>query len=77
MIAGLRNNQIVASLIFEGNCNKDVFKSYVEQILIKNLQVGQTIILDNINFHKTPKVKTLIESVGCKVLYLPTYSPPY
>lgn len=75
MIAGLHNNQILAPLIFEGNCDKAIFESYVEQILIKNLRAGQTVVLDNINFHKTPKVKTLIESVGCKVLYLPTYSP--
>ncbi|WP_255563465.1 transposase, partial [Wolbachia endosymbiont of Bemisia tabaci] len=51
------------------------FESYVEQILIRNLRAGQTVILDNISFHKTPRVRILIESVGCKVLYLPTYSP--
>jgi transposase len=31
--------------------------------------------MDNINFHHTKKVKDLIESVGCKILFLPTYSP--
>ncbi len=31
--------------------------------------------MDNINFHKNPKVKELIESVGCYILFLPTYSP--
>lgn len=25
MIAGLRNNQIIAPVIFEGNCNKEIF----------------------------------------------------
>ncbi|WP_371220664.1 transposase [Orientia tsutsugamushi] len=29
----------------------------------------------NISFHKTVVAKSLIESVGCKLLYLPTYSP--
>lgn len=29
----------------------------------------------HINFHKTARVKALIESEGCKILYLPTYSP--
>lgn len=77
MIAGLCDNKIIAPLIFEGNCDKGIFECYVEQILIKNLQTGQVVVLDNINFHKTPKVKTLIESVGCKVLYLPTYSPDF
>ena len=31
--------------------------------------------MDNINFHKSPKVKELIESVGANILFLPTYSP--
>ncbi len=31
--------------------------------------------MDNAAFHKTPKTKSLIESFGCHLLYLPTYSP--
>ena len=75
MIAGLCNNQIIAPIIFEGNCDTRVFESYIEQILIKALKPKQVVVMDNINFHKTPKVKALIESVNCKVLFLPTYSP--
>lgn len=75
MIAGLCNKMVIAPVIFEGNCDTKVFESYVEQILIKELKHGQVVIMDNINFHKTKKVKELIESVECKVLFLPTYSP--
>ncbi|WHQ47122.1 MAG: transposase [Candidatus Midichloria sp.] len=62
-------------LLFEVNCDKDIFETYVETMLIKELKAGQTVVLDNIDFHKTAKVKLLIESVSCKVSYLPTYSP--
>ena len=75
MIAGLCKGQVLAPFMFEGNCNKSIFEAYVESVLIKELRPGQTVVLDNINFHKTSKVKMLIESVGCKMLYLPTYSP--
>lgn len=75
MIAGLCGKEIIAPVVFEGTCDTDVFLSYVEQILIKELIHGQTVVLDNINFHKNPKVKELIESVGCSILFLPTYSP--
>ncbi|KJV51860.1 DDE superendonuclease family protein [Orientia tsutsugamushi str. Gilliam] len=37
MIAGLCNNQIIAPVIFEGNCNKAIFTTYVETILIKRI----------------------------------------
>jgi putative transposase len=75
MIAGLCDKEVIAPVIFEGTCDTEVFLSYVEQILIKELKKGQMVVMDNINFHKNPKVKELIESVGCKILFLPTYSP--
>ncbi|KJW03683.1 DDE superendonuclease family protein [Rickettsia endosymbiont of Ixodes pacificus] len=31
--------------------------------------------MDNINFHKNNIIRELIESVGCRILFLPTYSP--
>ncbi|SPR13729.1 IS630 family transposase [Orientia tsutsugamushi] len=74
MIAGLCNNQIIAPAIFEGNCNKEIFTTYVETILIKKLHSGQIVIMDNINFHKNNIIKVLIESVGYSILFLLTYS---
>ena len=62
MIVGLRNNQIIESVIFEGNCNKEIFTTYVETILTKELHPGQTVIMDNINFHKDNIIRELIES---------------
>jgi hypothetical protein len=48
--------KLIVPVIFEGNCDKNVFESYVEQILIKELEPAQIIVMDNINFHKSPKV---------------------
>ena len=75
MIAGLCDGKVIAPVIFEGTCDTEVFLSYVEQILIKELKAGQVVVMDNINFHKNPKAKELIESVGCRIIFLPTYSP--
>ena len=75
MIAGLCNGQIIAPVNFEGTCDNSVFYSYVEQVLVKELKQGQVVVMDNISFHKTQKIKNLIESVGCNILFLPTYSP--
>lgn len=75
MIAGLCESKIIAPVLFEGSCDIKVFEAYVEQILINHLKPGQIVVMDNINFHKTAKVRALIESVGCNILFLPTYSP--
>lgn len=75
MIAGLCQGNIIAPVVFEGTCNKIFFETYIEEILIKELKAEQVVVMDNINFHKTDKIRALIESVGCRILYLPTYSP--
>jgi len=31
--------------------------------------------MDNATFHKSKKTKELVESAGCKILFLPPYSP--
>jgi len=48
---------------------------WVKEVLLPSLKTGMTIIGDNASFHKSPQFKALIESVGCKLLYLPVYSP--
>ena len=52
-----------------------LFETWVEKFLIKELNSGQVIIMDNASFHKSQKTKNLIESVGCKIIFLPPYSP--
>jgi transposase len=36
--------------------------------LCKELKPNQVVIMDNASFHKSNKVKELIESVGCKLI---------
>jgi transposase len=75
IIAGLVNNKPIAPMVFNGSCDKNLFESWVEQFLIKELKFGQVVIMDNAAFHKSEKTKQLIESVGCKLIFLPPYSP--
>jgi transposase len=75
IIAGLVNNKSIAPMVFNGSCNTDLFNSWVEHFLIKELKSGQVVIMDNASFHKSQKTKELIESIGCRVIFLPPYSP--
>jgi transposase len=52
-----------------------VFNSWVENFLIKEVVPGQFVVMDNAAFHKSIKTRELIESVGCKIIFLPPYSP--
>ncbi len=52
-----------------------IFISFVKDFLIKKLKKGQIVFMDNAQFHKNEMVKTLIESVGAQLVFLPPYSP--
>lgn len=62
-------------MVFNGSCNTQLFEAWVEQFLIKELKPGQVVIMDNALFHKSQRTKDFIESVGCKLVFLPPYSP--
>lgn len=74
-IAALSQSNIFAPLCFEGTCNAKLFEVWIEKLLAPQLIPGQVVILDNTTFHKSLRSKELIEQAGCKVLFLPPYSP--
>jgi transposase len=75
IIAGYVNHKSIAPMIFNGSCNTKLFETWVEELLIKELKPGQCVVMDNASFHKSQKTRGLIESVGCKLIFLPPYSP--
>ncbi|BET38567.1 IS630 family transposase [Spiroplasma ixodetis] len=75
IIGSLNKGKLKALWAFEGHCNSKIFESYVKNILIPVLKRGQIIVLDNATFHKSKLTQQLIENAGCKLLFLPPYSP--
>jgi transposase len=69
------NNKSIAPMVFNGSCTKELFEIWVEKFLIKELKAGQVVIMDNAAFHKSKKTKELIKSVGCRLIFVPPYSP--
>jgi transposase len=62
---------------FAGALDRPVFEAYVERILVPALRPGQTVVLDNLSVHKSARARQLIEAAGCRVRFLPTYSPDF
>jgi transposase len=75
VMAALNVDNINALMRFTGTANTELFLCWLENIFLPTLIVGQVVIMDNCSIHKSPKVRELIESVGCKLIYLPPYSP--
>jgi len=77
LVAGLRNNGIVAPLVLDGSMNGTTFLAYVEQFLAPTLNRDDIVIMDNLPAHKVPGVIEAIEAVKATALYLPPYSPDF
>ena len=41
------------------------------------LRKGQTVVLDNLAVHKNEAVRQKIEACGCRLFFLPAYSPDF
>lgn len=75
IIAALNQKLLFAPFVFEGYSNRETYELYVKKVLAPALRPGMVVIIDNASFHKSRKIINLIESRGCRVLFLPTYSP--
>lgn len=75
MISSMRLDGSTACMVVDGATTKDIFKAYVEQILLPTLKAGDIVVLDNLSAHKNLEIRDLIESVGAELWFLPAYSP--
>jgi transposase len=75
LVAALDRRGMRCSTTVDGAVNRDVFEAFVRQVLVPTLSAGDVVVMDNLSSHKGPRVRTLVESAGATVLYLPPYSP--
>ncbi len=76
-IASLTCQGMGPALLVSGSVNRATFEAYIEQVLGPNLRQGQIVIMDNLSAHKSARVEELLVARGCRLLYLPTYSPDF
>jgi transposase len=74
-VGALTADGVVAPWALEGAMNGDWFRAYVEQVLVPALRPGMVVVMDNLPCHKVPGVAEAIHAAGCRLEYLPPYSP--
>jgi transposase len=70
-------NELVRIKRVDKPMNGALFAAWLEQSLVPTLTNGDTVIMDNLPAHKVGGVDAIIESVGARLLYLPSYSPDF
>ncbi len=75
IISALSKGQFLSPMCFEGTCNTGLFNIWLKEVLTPQLTPGSVLILDNAGFHKSAESRKTVESAGCKLMFLPPYSP--
>ena len=75
--AALRSDGLVGCQVLDGPMTGDRFVAYIEHVLVPTLRAGDTVVMDNLPCHKRVGVREAIEAAGCRLRYLPAYSPDY
>jgi transposase len=76
-LATLSADGLGESLVVQGAVDGEVFERFVAAVLAPSLRPGQIVVWDNLNVHKSTRARQLIEAAGCRVVFLPSYSPDF
>jgi transposase len=77
LLACLTRAGMGPAMLVEGATTTEVFRAYIEHCLVPWLRPGQIVILDNLAAHTGERVRHLIEAAGCRLRFLPAYSPDF
>ena len=73
--AGQCQKQIISALQYSGTMDSRLFTFWFETMLLPQVRPGSVIVMDNARFHPKKALHELASRVGCRVLFLPPYSP--
>lgn len=77
IVGALTARGFIAPMVVDGAINGELFRAYVERVLVKELRRGDVVVLDNLGSHKLAAVRRAVERAGCRLLFLPPYSPDF
>ena len=77
ILGGLTLGGLTACMSVEGATDTGAFVAFTEHVLVPALHPGQVVVLDNLSPHKAARARELIEAAGCRLLFLPPYSPDF
>lgn len=66
-----------AAMTLRGALDRAACEVYVREVLAPTLRPGQIVIWDNLRVHQGETVRAEIEGRGCRLLFLPPYSPDF
>jgi transposase len=75
ILAAVTVHGVLAAATVDAATDGDVFTTFVREVLVPALRPGRVVVMDNLAAHKVAGVRRLVEAAGCRLVYLPPYSP--
>ncbi len=75
VIGALAMKGMVTAMMIDEAVDGDIFKTFVEQLLVPALKPGDTVLMDNLSVHQVQGIEEAIHAAGAHLQYLPPYSP--
>lgn len=77
ILAAITVEGVLAAAAVDATTDAELFRAFVDDVLVPTLRPGQVVVMDNLAAHKVSGVRTSIERAGCRLIYLPPYSPDF
>lgn len=75
IVAAKMANKILAPFQYNGTIDSSLFEFWFSNQLLPSLDKGTVIVMDNAAFHSKKRLLSAAQIAGCKLLFLPPYSP--
>jgi transposase len=77
VLAALNHRGLRAAMLIPGATDGEVFRVFVERVLLPELKRGDMVVWDNLGAHKVAGVAEALQAAGVTLYSLPPYSPDY
>jgi transposase len=77
IIGAVRLDGSTACMTVNGATDTEVFRAYIQQVLLPTLLPGDVVVMDNLSPHKSEPTLALLAQAGAEILFLPAYSPDF
>jgi len=77
IVAAQCGKEIVGWCEYTCNMNSKLFELWFSKVLLVELSAGSVIIMDRASWHRKKVLKALAAAAGCRVIFLPAYSPDF
>jgi len=75
ILAAITVRGVIAGATTDAATDADIFGTFINDCLTPALRPDMIVVMDNLSSHKVVGVREAVEAAGCRVIYLPPYSP--